>query len=49
MGLSSGLFQQVHVFLVIRAPDLDAVLQVESQESEVAGKSHLPLPAALFF
>lgn len=49
VGLDSGLFQQVHIFLVIRAPDLDAGLQMESHESEVAGKNHLPLPAGLFF
>lgn len=49
VGLDSGLFQQVHIFLVIRAPDLDAELQSESHESEVAGKNHLPLPAGFFF
>ncbi|KAK4824658.1 hypothetical protein QYF61_017031 [Mycteria americana] len=37
--------QQLHVLLVLRAPELDAVLQVGSQQSRVEGQNHLPRPA----
>ncbi|KAK4831083.1 hypothetical protein QYF61_015281 [Mycteria americana] len=37
--------QQVHVFPVLRAPELDAVLQVGSHQSRVEGQNHLPRPA----
>ncbi|KAK4816463.1 hypothetical protein QYF61_017191 [Mycteria americana] len=37
--------QQVHVFPVLRAPELDAVLQVGSQQRGVKGQNHLPRPA----
>ncbi|KAK4810711.1 hypothetical protein QYF61_007685 [Mycteria americana] len=37
--------QQVHVLLVLRAPELDAVLQVRSYQSRVEGQNHLPRPA----
>ncbi|KAK4815575.1 LOW QUALITY PROTEIN: hypothetical protein QYF61_004092 [Mycteria americana] len=36
--------QQIHV-LVLRAPELDAVLQVRSHQSGVEGQNHLPRPA----
>ena len=32
--------QQVHVFPVLRAPELDAVLQVRSHQSGVEGQNH---------
>ncbi|KAK4825882.1 hypothetical protein QYF61_003156 [Mycteria americana] len=38
-------FQQLHVFHVLRTPELDAVLQVESHQSRVEGQNHLPRPA----
>ncbi|KAK4824675.1 LOW QUALITY PROTEIN: hypothetical protein QYF61_017255 [Mycteria americana] len=37
--------QQVHVLLVLRAPELDAVLQVGSHQSRAEGQNHLPRPA----
>ncbi|KAK4816062.1 hypothetical protein QYF61_011070 [Mycteria americana] len=37
--------QQVHVFPVLRAPELDAVLQVGSHQSGGEGQNHLPGPA----
>ncbi|KAK4833105.1 LOW QUALITY PROTEIN: hypothetical protein QYF61_027771 [Mycteria americana] len=37
--------QQLHVLLVLRAPELDAVLQVRSHQSRVEGQNHLPQPA----
>ncbi|KAK4811013.1 LOW QUALITY PROTEIN: hypothetical protein QYF61_015717 [Mycteria americana] len=37
--------QQVHVFPVLRAPELDAVLQVRSHQSRVEWQNHLPQPA----
>ncbi|KAK4823599.1 hypothetical protein QYF61_003799 [Mycteria americana] len=37
--------QQVHVFPVLRTPELDAVLQVGSHQSRVEGQNHLPRPA----
>ncbi|KAK4826957.1 hypothetical protein QYF61_012806 [Mycteria americana] len=37
--------QQVHVLLVLRALELDAVLQVGSHQSRVEGENHLPQPA----
>ncbi|KAK4823530.1 hypothetical protein QYF61_003039 [Mycteria americana] len=36
--------QEVHVFPVLRAPELDAVLQVGSDQSRVEGQNHLPRP-----
>ncbi|KAK4815928.1 hypothetical protein QYF61_010185, partial [Mycteria americana] len=35
----------VHVFPVLRAPELDAVLQVGSHQSRVEGQNHIPRPA----
>ncbi|KAK4827094.1 hypothetical protein QYF61_014196 [Mycteria americana] len=37
--------QQLHVFPVLRAPELDAVLQVGSHQSRAEGQNHLPRPA----
>ncbi|KAK4823233.1 hypothetical protein QYF61_000093 [Mycteria americana] len=37
--------QEVHVCLVPRAPELDAVLQVGCHQGGVEGKNHLPRPA----
>ncbi|KAK4824907.1 LOW QUALITY PROTEIN: hypothetical protein QYF61_021422 [Mycteria americana] len=37
--------QQLHVLLVLRAPELEAVLQVGSHQSRVEGQNHLPRPA----
>ncbi|KAK4824005.1 hypothetical protein QYF61_009219 [Mycteria americana] len=37
--------QQVHVFPVLRSPELDAVLQVGSHQSRVEGQNPLPQPA----
>jgi len=39
------LLQQVHVFSVLRAPELDAGLQVGSQQSGVEWQNHLRRPA----
>ncbi|KAK4806791.1 hypothetical protein QYF61_005587 [Mycteria americana] len=36
--------QQLHVLLVLRAPELDAVLQVGSHQSRIEGQNHLPQP-----
>ncbi|KAK4830254.1 hypothetical protein QYF61_009321 [Mycteria americana] len=44
-GPPLDLLQQVHVFPVLRAPELDAVLQVGSYQSRVEGQNHLPQPA----
>ena len=51
-GLSSpshgpplDLLQQVHVFPVLRTPDLDTVLQVGSHQSSVEGQNHLSCTA----
>ncbi|KAK4827796.1 hypothetical protein QYF61_021788 [Mycteria americana] len=41
--MSSDLF--VHVFLMLWASELDAVLQVGFHQSEVEGQNHLPQPA----
>ncbi|KAK4815374.1 hypothetical protein QYF61_001362 [Mycteria americana] len=37
--------QQVHVLPVLRAPELDAVLQVRSHQTRVEGQNPLPRPA----
>jgi len=37
--------QQVHVFPVLRAPELHTGLTVESHQSRAEGQSHLPRPA----
>ena len=37
--------QNIHVFPVLRAPELDTVLRVGSHESGVEGQNHLPRPA----
>ena len=37
--------QHVHVSPVLRAPELDAGLQVGSQQSRAEGQNHLPQPA----
>jgi len=37
--------QQLHVLLVLRAPELDAGLQVASHQSRVEGQNCLPRPA----
>ncbi|KAK4830572.1 hypothetical protein QYF61_011750 [Mycteria americana] len=37
--------QQVHVLLMLGAPELNAVLQVGSHESRVQGENHFPQPA----
>jgi len=34
--------QQLHIFLVLDAPDLDAVLQVRPHEGRIEGDNHLP-------
>ncbi|KAK4814100.1 hypothetical protein QYF61_008195 [Mycteria americana] len=44
-GPPLDLLQQLHVLLVLRAPELDAVLQVRSHQSRVEGQNHLPRPA----
>ncbi|KAK4810205.1 hypothetical protein QYF61_011799 [Mycteria americana] len=44
-GPPLDLLQQVHVFPVLRAPELDAVLQVGSHQSRVEGQNPLPRPA----
>ncbi|KAK4816170.1 hypothetical protein QYF61_011552 [Mycteria americana] len=38
-------FQQLHVLPVLKAPELDTVLQVGSHQSRVEGQNHLPQPA----
>ena len=40
-----GPVQQVHVLLVLRAPELDAELQLRSPQSRAEGQNHLPCPA----
>ena len=37
--------QQVHVLLMLGAPELNAILQVGSHKSRVEGENHLPQPA----
>jgi len=44
-GPPLNLLQQLHVLLVLRAPELDAVLQVGSHQSRAEGQNHLPCPA----
>ncbi|KAK4818202.1 hypothetical protein QYF61_008586 [Mycteria americana] len=44
-GLSLDPLQQHHVLLVLRAPELDALLHVRSHQSRVKGQNHLPRPA----
>ncbi|KAK4823365.1 hypothetical protein QYF61_001713 [Mycteria americana] len=44
-GPPLDLLQQFHVLFVLRAPELDAVLQVRSHQSRVEGQNHLPRPA----
>ncbi|NXW11080.1 T161B protein, partial [Fregetta grallaria] len=44
-GPALDLLQQVRVFLVLRVPELDAVLQVGSHQSRVEGQNPLPRPA----
>ncbi|KAK4831208.1 hypothetical protein QYF61_016045 [Mycteria americana] len=44
-GPPPDLLQQVHVFPVLRVPELDSVLQVGSHQSGVEGQNHLPQPA----
>jgi len=39
------LLQQLHVLLVLRAPELDRILQVGSHQSRAEGQNHLPHPA----
>ena len=39
------LLQQLHILLVLEAPELDTVLQVESHESIVEVQDHLSQPA----
>lgn len=43
---SSGFAPKVHVLIILRASDLDAVLQVRSPECGVEGENHLSQPAA---
>ncbi|KAK4829425.1 hypothetical protein QYF61_004300 [Mycteria americana] len=44
-GPPLDLFQQVHVFPVLRTPEVDAILQVGSHQNGVEGQNHLPQPA----
>ncbi|KAK4810611.1 hypothetical protein QYF61_007348 [Mycteria americana] len=44
-GPPLDLFQQVHVFLVLRTPEMDAVLQMGSHHSRAEWQNHLPRPA----
>jgi len=44
-GPPLDLLQQLHVLLVLRAPELDTRLQVGSHQSRVEGQNHLPQPA----
>ncbi|KAK4808881.1 hypothetical protein QYF61_007996 [Mycteria americana] len=44
-GPPLDLLQQVHVLLMLGAPQVDAVLQVGSHKSGVKGQNHLPRPA----
>ena len=41
-GPPLDVLQQLHILLVFWAPELDAVLQVESHESRVEGQNCLP-------
>ena len=41
-GPSLDSLQQVHVLLMLGAPELDAVLQAGSYKCRVEGESHLP-------
>ncbi|KAK4828848.1 LOW QUALITY PROTEIN: hypothetical protein QYF61_000905 [Mycteria americana] len=45
LGPPLDQLQQVHVLLVLKTPELDAVLQVGSHQSRVEGQNHLPRPA----
>ncbi|KAK4823325.1 LOW QUALITY PROTEIN: hypothetical protein QYF61_000927 [Mycteria americana] len=44
-GPPLDLLQQLHVLLVLRAPELDTVLQVRSHQSRAEAQNHLPRPA----
>ncbi|KAK4818926.1 hypothetical protein QYF61_022103 [Mycteria americana] len=44
-GPPLGPLQQVHVILVLKAPELDTVLQTGSHQSRVEWQNHLPRPA----
>jgi len=44
-GPPLDLLQQLYVFAVLRAPELDAGLQVGSHQSGAEGQNHLPRPA----
>ena len=44
-GPSLDPVQQLHIFLVLGASDLNAVLQMGSHEGGVTRDSHLPVPA----
>ncbi|PKU47477.1 hypothetical protein llap_2217 [Limosa lapponica baueri] len=44
-GPPLDLLQQVHVLLMLGAPELDAVLQLGTYKSGVEGENHLPQPA----
>ncbi|KAK4831476.1 hypothetical protein QYF61_017724 [Mycteria americana] len=44
-GLPLDSLQQVHVLFMLGAPELDAVLQVESHQSGAEGQNHLCRPA----
>ncbi|KAK4812348.1 hypothetical protein QYF61_017125 [Mycteria americana] len=41
-GPSLDPLQQVHVFPVLRAPELDTILQVGSHQGRAEGQDHLP-------
>jgi len=45
-GPALDQLQQVHVLLVLGAPEPDAGFQVKSHQSEAEGQNHLPRPAA---
>ena len=40
------LLQELHIFFVLQAPELNKVLKVRSHESRGEGYNHLPWPAA---
>ncbi|KAK4815122.1 hypothetical protein QYF61_017397 [Mycteria americana] len=44
-GPPLDLLQQLHVLLVLRAPELGAVLQVGSHQNRAESQNHLPRPA----
>ena len=44
-GPPLDVLQQLHVFLMLRAPELDAGLQVRSHQSRVEGQNPLPRPS----